>query len=570
MDDIKTVLVKDSVIADITPEYTYAVQSGAAQKTYQAFTSTSASNSNLTFNVQLPSESVVFGRDVLISTGLNFTITCGNVPVDSYAFQYGYSDSLAAFPLNALFTTATCQINNTTVSVNLQDVLPSILRMTSAKDLYKYNSMTASLADQAWGQYSDAISSNNNPLAGYNVAGYDLDQVPRGSHPASISVKHYIAGVYADTSLQSTALTDTWVIVVNTVVCEPLFLSPFIWGNPEYNAQGMMGVNNLTFTFNIDSTLKRMFSSATGYITAIAPGSATNSNLFYSPSIGTSQLPTVPTMFFKFLSTQSTDLMPERNVVPYMDMPRFISSYQNNATLAAGASGTLISSNLQLNQIPDSFIITVRKPMSSQTVSDASAFLTINSISINFNNHSGTLASASAYDLWRMSAKNGSQQSWREFSGQAFVSKLDDAGAPVTALVASTGSLLVINPAYDLSLGSGGLSNGSMGNYNLQFSINVTNQFSSQIQPEICIICINSGILTTQMGVSSTYTGVLTQEAVLAAKSKAPISSDEHERMIGGKLLNRMLSGKIKAADRAVDRAVDRAMKGKSRLVGMM
>ena len=131
MSDFRTVLVRNSVIGDITSDIDFAVKSGASQTTYQRFPATSASNSSLIFSVQVPSENVVIGRDVLITTGLSFTMTAGNsagagnpgaVPVGSSAFDYGVTDALQAFPMASLMTTATASINNTTVSVNLQDV----------------------------------------------------------------------------------------------------------------------------------------------------------------------------------------------------------------------------------------------------------------------------------------------------------------------------------------------------------------------------------------------------------------------------------------------------------------
>jgi hypothetical protein len=124
-------------------------------------------------------------------------------------------------------------------------------------------------------------------------------------------------------------------------------------------------------------------------------------------------------MLLKFLSTQPSDLIETKNVVPYMDFPRYLTSSSNTTSVAPQASAALTSSNLQINQIPDLFVINVRKPMSSQTIQDASVFFAINNVSINLNNQSGLLSSASAYDLWRMSVKNGSTQSWREFSGVA-------------------------------------------------------------------------------------------------------------------------------------------------------
>lgn len=577
MSSFKTVLVRDSVIGDITSDIDYAVKSGASQCTYQQFPATSSSNSALIFNVQVPSENTIIGRDMMINTGLTFRLAIGvraslagaGVPVGASAWTYGSSDALHAFPLNSLFSTATAQINNTTVSINTQDVLPSLLRMNDSRELYRYNSGTPSLPDQAYGLLSQAVGAGNSPLGEYGDASYDVDQVPRGAFPVSYVVDRYnAAGVRVDGSLISVATTDTWVITVTTVVSEPLILSPFIFGDPEYNQQGFLGINNMTFTFNIDSTCKRLFSSGSAYPMTIQLGSDADSNGFkYQGSlvglvnpllapVGT----TSPQLLMKFLSSQPSDLIQSKNIVPYMDFPRYLTTSANTSAIVAGGSSLITSSNVQINQIPDLFIINIRKPMSAQTIKDADAFFKINNISINLNNQSGLLSSATPYDLWRMSVRNGSTQSWAEFSGQS--SNVNSvAGSPTIGTVtnvATTGSLLVISPAYDLSLPDY-LTCGSLGNYNFQFSVGVSNQFNTTITPELIVITANSGIFTTQQGVSSIYTGILTKEMVLDAKSKQQASamkSAEVKRMTGGSLWN-SLSGIVKAVSPYVRRAAE-------------
>jgi len=84
----------------------------------------------------------------------------------------------------------------------------------------------------------------------------------------------------------------------------------------------------MTFTFNIDATCKRLFSSATPYITSIALGTAANPNGFTSTTqiAGLLNQPASPALLFKFLSTQPSDLIETKNVVPYMDFPRYLTS----------------------------------------------------------------------------------------------------------------------------------------------------------------------------------------------------------------------------------------------------
>jgi len=535
--DFKTVLVKDARIGDITDQLSYAVVSGASSNTYQQFSAVSTSSSSMTFNVQIPSENIVVSREVLIQTDIAFTITISGVPALQTAFNYGDTDALQAFPLNSLFTTASAQINNTNVSVNLQDVLPSILRLNNNRELYRYNGMCPVLPDQAYKQFSVGVGGSNNPLGDWSDQSYDGDLYPRGAYPANLALVHAISGGGFDTSPVSTNVLDVFTITGTVTVTEPLLgLSPFVYGDAAYNKQGMVGINAMSFVFNIDSSCKRFFSTsstATNY--SVVLGTAVQANPF-----------TNTRLLLNFLSTQPTDLISARNIVPYMDLPRYLSLQSSTGPLVNGASATLNSQNIQINQLPDYFIISVRKPMSTQNVRDSSTFLKINSISVNLNNTSGLLSSATAQDLWRISVNNHSTQSWAEFSGGT--NNANNATGIGTS-VQTTGSLLVLSPAYDLSLPDF-LSSGSIGQYNFQFSINVTNIEGETITPEICIICVNSGIFTTVAGSSNIYTGVLTKQMVLDAKTNEeavdPVSSVQYNRMVGGSMVNRIATAAAK------------------------
>jgi len=541
--DFKTVLIKDARIADITDQLSYAVQSGASSNTYQSFAAVSTSSSSMTFNVQIPSENIVVSREVLIQTDIAFTINITGVPVGDVAFNYGESDALQAFPLNSLFTTASSQINNTNVSVNLQDVLPSILRLNNNRELYRYNGMCPVLPDQAYKQFLVGVGSSNNPLGDWNDQSYDGDLYPRGAYPASFTLLHTLSTGGTNTSITSTNVLDTWLITGTVTVTEPLLgLSPFVYGDAAYNKQGLVGINAMSFVFNIDSSCKRFFSTAS---TAVLPSGASG----FSVSLGTAAQanPFSNTrLLLNFLSTQPTDLISARNIVPYMDLPRYLSLQSSTGAIANGVTATLNSQNIQINQLPDYFIISVRKPMSTQTVKDSSTFLKINNISVNLNNTSGLLSSATAQDLWRISVNNHSQQSWAEFSGAT--SNADNVTGIGTPCV-TTGSLLVLSPAYDLSLPDF-LSSGSIGQYNFQFQIGVTNIAGETITPEICIICVNSGIFTTIAGSSNIYTGILTKQMVLDAKTNEesvdPVSSVQYGRMVGGSMVNRIATAAAK------------------------
>ena len=555
MSSFKTVLIEESSISDLSNQEIFGVYSGSSQKTYQRFLATSASNSSLIWNVQVPSENIVVSRRPIMQSDINFTITIGNpVPLGELALDYGSSDALQCFPLQSLMSNYSVMVNNTSITSNLQDILPQITQMYDKRQLTKFNSTTPSLPDSGFGLYSTAVGTNSNPLGSSYDSGYDGCYNPRGGFALrGCFPARFVGGAYQDNSLVSTGVAnETWKVYVFATVAEPfLALSPFIDMNAD-NSSGLIGVNTITLTCNIDTTCKRLWSTAKSdlvgvnlvpYITTIQLGTAgapagagalsTNSNGFENTYL-----------LMEFLSLQPSQAarLSSKCVVPYMDYPRYITPASNLATIATGVSTSLTSQNIQLNSVPDLFIICVRQQMATQSWQNTSGFLGINSVSISFNNKSGILASANPQQLFQLSSKNGSSQSWQDFAGLTSVNTIFGSGSNVSTL----GSMLVFNPSLDFGLDDF-LSASSLGQFNLLITLNVTNQYSYSVQPEIVVITASSGLFITEAGVSQTYLGILSKQAVLDSKAGSPvIDTESYERLVGGRMSSRGVGNMLK------------------------
>ena len=532
--DYSTKLVRDARLNDVSSQLEVAVSQGANQNTFQQFIATSSSSSNLSFNIQPPSESIVVNRNILLSARVNFKINIGpNVPVGTNVWQYGQREAFQAFPLNNLFTTATATVNNTSVSVNTIDVLPALLQLMDEEDLAKCKGMSPYILDR-FQNYSDAINANNNPLAGFKNASYNQHRLPRGSHPLdSLQITRTLGGGGTDANPVSGGVGETWEIDVSATFTEPLFLSPFLF-HSKYNEAGLLGINTMNFVFNIDAQMKRFWSSG------LAKTGAGGNAIPYTLSLNQADAFTNPRILLNFLTSQQTNLLPARNITPYVDYPRYITSQQNTNVINAGNSADIVINNIQLNQIPDRFVIVARKRLSDQGARDANAFFRINTISVNFNNASGLLSSATPQDLWRMSVASGSKQSWYDFSGKAQV--YDQPGGNVQ--ISTCGSVLVIDPSRDLSLPAF-LSNGSLGQFQFQMNMNVTNIGNEDLAPEVLVITANSGLFATIAGSSQVQTALLNKEMVVDTSTQDgadAISSNEYNRMRGGALSDQIAS----------------------------
>ncbi len=516
--DFEKVCVQDDIL-NTTDKVRYAVFKGAQNITPSQYEAISKSNSSLTWNIQLPSESTVFSRRVMVEVDMTIQIQAdfaATAPNGSVLFNYGYSSALGPFPFHSLCNTIQATINNNTISQNMRDVMYQLLRFNDRRELARYNNACPTMYD-SYQKYDEALGTNNNPLAGWNNVSNDQDFQPRGSFKL-ISV----SGNDPKGSVPENSRT----ILVRFKTLEPLMLSPFIWCDPKSNNQGLYGVQTLNFVFNIGQANRvvRLANSALfdgGAVSVSLPNNAINTARLY----------------LEFYTRQPSDLVSSRNVVPFAEYPRYITPAPaiNNNT----ESGLQNFQSIQLNSVPDKLIICVRKVLGSQSNFDTDSFLPITNININFNNKAGLLSGATQWDLWRMSVESGSNQTWAEFSGYA---PLGSNVAPVAGTnsgysqVSTCGSVLCLEMGRHIELDDV-YAPGSIGAFQLQFKLNYTNNTGANINAneyEIVLITMNSGVFTVERGTSQTYTAILSRADVLSVSSQPSYSKSAVARLVGG------------------------------------
>jgi hypothetical protein len=268
----------------------------------------------------------------------------------------------------------TTTINNNTVSMNVQDTLPIILRLLDPEEMAKYECMTPTTLDFL-ANYSDAvqpmeyqldfawdagtttlprpvlystssdtqeripsnlavdsaanlsaaltgtrattfISNNNNVLAAdYNrLAGTSYYHKPRGTWKLQ---NMYVldAAATATQGRRKPLPSDTTVYVVFKVT-EPLLISPFVFGMPE-GKQGFYGIQTMNFQMNITPTANRAWRCANSVSDSASAAFIKTATV---ESFTDSQL------IFTFLTPHASDLLEPRNVVPFYELPIYRTS----------------------------------------------------------------------------------------------------------------------------------------------------------------------------------------------------------------------------------------------------
>jgi hypothetical protein len=125
---------------------------------------------------------------------------------------------------------------------------------------------------------------------------------------------------------------------------------------------------------------------------------------------------------------------------------------------------------------------------------------------------------------------------------------------PTPGQSTTVGSYLMLDLAKHLELGESFNAPGSLGSFQLQFNVTIENYMSSSVGgvenntqntssavdvplagiiPEIVVIPVNSGIMVTERGQTSCYTGILTKSDVLDASLQEPYGHMEIKRIVG-------------------------------------
>ena len=607
-DSFEKIHIKDDRLS-CSSKIKYGVVTGPQSLTSQSFKAISESTSACVFNVAVPSLETIISREILFGSTMTIAVTCTGKPAGEMPVNIGVTDALNSFPLLRAINNITVNINNNSVSTNMSDIIEPMLRLLDPEELAKYESTTPTtlnylanlrdgvepyaymIGDQDTNTGATVTSpptmiklsadgievarANDHPATRVqsfysypnNVLAYDYGRPAGSSYNHRPRGSFKILRVYAknpDGSARNVIATDT-IVYIQFRTLEPLMISPFIWGDPS-NKAGMYGIQNIAANITFLSNCNRSWSSV----------STINGYTKTAQIVGIAD----STLYMQFLTPKASDMLESRNVVPYYQMPIFKSSnyatmlgrtsdaIQDDGSFVVGDFKTITSNSIQLSVVPDKLVIFARRLESNLNCCQTSSFLTINKVQINWNNQAGLLSTMTAEQLYKASITSGlSNLTYDEFTGLT-VSVAGDPGntygfsqprgplplvgagaypgQPGFKYIPTTGSILVLDMATVVPLQEQYYAPGSIGQFNLQVTVDVANNHKTQWDGsniELCIIPIMSGSWINERGTSSSFIGLLTKADVLDTIEQEAYTQGQVRRLIGGSFMDRLKSG---------------------------
>lgn len=478
----------------------YYAKMGGSDVTQQEIQATSFSNSQVIMNTTTPSVNVGLDRRILA----NYTYRVSFAVTD----QGGVANvvntvtaGLRAFSNASTMETLSLKLNNSTMTINLDDVIHPLMKYGSSPDeRNRYMSGGASYPDQ---------------FPTYDLAPSGFDAGAR--NPFSI---------YTTNPVETTRNFRSWVsnIIFNPAppgtnvasfdlnIIEPLFIPPLNWS--ELEVQALFGIQTIDISIN-HSNLKRILSAVNDSVAPVGNQYFANARV---------DILNYPKFLLTYYSPQLNMPVPKLLHYPYYEIGRYVTNANlllaNNNPLVpavpapAGASQTQFSvNNVSFHSIPKRIFIFCAQRKSDKTLNSPDVYARIDRISLNWNNRAGILSSSSQYQLYKIAVKNGSDQSWDQWTKYQ-------------------GSVLCLEMGTDIPL-SAVQASGARGNWQLSYTIDFTNLQPVDVTYQVYTIAVQEGYMSINDSIVSLDVGVLTEQSILDAPFAEPGTYNEIKNMMG-------------------------------------
>lgn len=574
----------------------FPVVKGATDYTTQAVVCNSASSSSVNFSWTPPSESTFICRKALIKSKMTFQAvisgltTAGGVPNGTNVFSIAGASTQGAaltaainaipdppvaaaaynavvsaannigavcmqsFPFHRCATNVQTTINNSQIDIDMPSYLPAMLQLIDQEELREYSSQCPVLMDR-YLNFTDAnrYGVANSPFAGYDVSSFKSQILGRGSYPINILsvVKTPNAGGAA--SLLKNADGDSWVVTFQIETVEPILLPP--WCNSKYGddyADAFLGVNRINLKYSMSALTNRVLSTSLPVILDVGTNLPIDTCVVSLVDFGQEKAISSDTsLIVQYLNSDATQLIPERCIYNFWQVYNYSTNINN---IAANASIKGQFSNLQLGEVPSLIVLYARKQISDQKAFDPDYFLPMTNLSVSFNNRVSLLSQFTPSDLYAMSKRNGLKNvDFFQFLGyaQKYNAAQNTLNAALNKLFLA-GSIIVIDPARDLSISNPYISDASTGQFNLSWNADIQNNKNYVTTVELVTLLFNSRMLLCASGNSEIIQPALNQEQVIKTINSGATGPDLlNSVLIGGKNMSSVVNRSIGGASRS-------------------
>lgn len=487
----------------------YVIEKPASYVRYYQDVSSNVSNSSIHFSIVPPSAGVCVSKRILVEMDAILRLnvsngTGGNArfhPTSDIGGVTHYNAGITAlrsFPLHSILESISMTLNQTTITMNPSEIIHALGRTGFTKEW---------MDDQPAPTQPDTTCDYTLP---YSAAGavFGSTDARNPFNAMTANGAQACRGAWRPLPIV-TAQLDNWNPEIADGAAgdvyyrfrwtEALMLSPLLFKRLWQEQPAFSGLTNIDITLNLGD-LSRMFCLAlpTDWTLNSAAASIDGTTIT-TPGGGVGPARQAPQAHLCYLTPSVIQELPRVRHFPYYEVNRYPSPA--SGPVAAFASNAHSLNNIQLSSVPKRVLVFLKRQRRDETIETSDVFARIDGIRVNFNNKNALLGSANAYDLWRMSRRNGLNATWSEYNEYLL------SGGPV-----------VIDFGRDISLDADEAV-GSFGQFQLQLDVEYTNTCEQTVTFEPYLVVISEGVFTVQDTSTFLSVGSVLPRNILNAES---------------------------------------------------
>lgn len=438
----------------------------------------SPNNSKNSFGVNLVPANFLDRRPLLHavwSQTFNVTATA-DVTVNSAILTPGVDIAMSSYPFQRLLGVCSAKVNGKLVSsFDLGKYIDELLRISDVENNIKKGTCPSALS-MGFAKGLDGYLTNSQVNGTYNEASANF--IPNGAWTfngfSGICVGGGTATLNVDGSCRIFTATfatgETMQVTVTMETYEPLLLPPFLINQKDEEA--LFGLSNIQIDLPVDvSKIQRILSSPN--VTGTAPMLVAGTTLGWA-SMALGNITTCELLYQTFPVPNSKNYkIPMYHSIHSYDINP---SYITQSFVAGAKSGVIISQVKTMGCMPHRILLFAKRS-AVPAMGWNNYYYQSSNVKINLSGfQQNMLASATSYDLYRISCQAGLKQDYLSWSGEAYALSFaaDGTASANQSMKPLVGGPIVLIPGVSFPLPEG-VTTGSEGSFTFDFTADITN-----------------------------------------------------------------------------------------------
>jgi len=462
--------------SDLNEAPGYAILDGPDVTTYAKFPTSNASDSAITWQINVPTPSTIIDRKIYIGIPIQVTGTVAAAIPLAAPSLIGFTEGLRSYAPYSAIENIQITLNQCNITLSPSDIIPCLMwyGTQNNEEAGVFSTMPT---------YPDpglAMLGAKNPFNSYSAS--RNREVTRGE----------LNPVFLANALNAVQFQATYLLYF------PLILSPFIFGNME--EPGFIHVRSFLLTLQWGD-LNKIWEKPNAL-----PMNAQNPYINFTVTTQNVQnIPantpfSSPTVFLKFLTPHADYPIKDAYEYSFYQPIKYIKTTGN----IAGVQTNLSTDSYTFPMFPERIYIWLMFSKSIRDYTYPDLYCAITKCVINFNNVAGVLSSATQYDLYLMSQDNGLQMTWSQFQGSAF-------SANNQTITTTCGSIICIRPGKDIGL-TKGCAPGVIQQVSFQATLDIITPTINALPYDILIVPILPGKFSLSQEGAKTELGIVSVE----------------------------------------------------------